>query len=78
MSISLYTEIVTCLMSVLLALIHSVIRSLFCVKRLLRNSCFLLQGRYQVKFLVDKIWRTAPDWPMVQSQHGTNNVLQVE
>ncbi|KAL0022502.1 hypothetical protein WJX79_003099 [Trebouxia sp. C0005] len=38
----------------------------------------LVPGRYQVKFLVDKIWRTAPDWPMVQSQHGTNNVLQVE
>ncbi|KAL0022905.1 hypothetical protein WJX77_005766 [Trebouxia sp. C0004] len=38
----------------------------------------LVPGRYQVKFLVDKQWRTAPDWPTVQSQHGTNNVLQVD
>ncbi|KAL0044266.1 hypothetical protein WJX82_008111 [Trebouxia sp. C0006] len=36
------------------------------------------EGRYQVKFLVDGQWRTAPDWPTFQSQHGTNNVLQVD
>jgi len=60
------------------ALIHGVILSQLCVKSLLGFSCFLLQGRYQVKFLVDGQWRIAPDWPTVQSQHGTNNVLQVD
>jgi len=38
----------------------------------------VLQGSYQVKFVVDGQWRTAPDWPVVQAQQGTNNVLIVE
>lgn len=38
----------------------------------------LVPGRYQVKFLVNGQWRNAPDWPIIQSQHGTNNVLQVD
>ena len=37
-----------------------------------------MQGEYEVKFLVDGQWRTAPDWPTVHTQHGVNNVLHVE
>ncbi|KAL3142359.1 hypothetical protein ABBQ38_002696 [Trebouxia sp. C0009 RCD-2024] len=38
----------------------------------------LVPGQYEVKFLVDGQWRTAPDWPTVHTQHGANNVLHVE
>ena len=41
-------------------------------------SSTMLQGQYEVKFMVDGHWRTAPDWPTVQTQHGQNNVLQVD
>ena len=40
-------------------------------------DCRCLQGSYEVKFLVDGQWRTAPDWPTVETPHGTNNVLEV-
>lgn len=43
---------------------------------LLKESC--VQGLYEVKFVVDGQWRTAPDWPTVHTPHGANNVLQVE
>ncbi|GMH42088.1 hypothetical protein BSKO_10007 [Bryopsis sp. KO-2023] len=39
----------------------------------------LLPGTYEVKFLVDDGWKTAPDWPMVVSSSGdTNNILVVD
>lgn len=38
----------------------------------------LVPGTYQVKFVIDGEWRPAPDWPTVQTEHGTNNVLTVE
>ena len=36
-----------------------------------------LQGLYQVKFVVDGQWQTAPDWPTVETPQGTNNLLEV-
>ena len=39
----------------------------------------MLQGEYQVKFLVDSEWRLAPEWPITTTADGsTNNLLVVE
>ena len=46
-----------------------------------RHGCLnlLLQGTYDVKFLVDGQWRLAPGWPTATTASGdTNNVLTVE
>lgn len=34
-------------------------------------------GQYQVKFVVDGQWRTAPHWPTVETPQGSNNMLHV-
>ena len=46
-----------------------------------RHDCphLLLQGMYNIKFLVDGQWRLAPGWPTATTASGdTNNVLKVE
>ena len=53
------------------------LHSLSVVQALLTPS--LLQGSYQVKFLVDSEWRLAPEWPTTTTADGsTNNLLVVE
>lgn len=39
----------------------------------------VLQGNYDVKFLVDGQWRLTPHWPTRDDTTGsTNNVLRIE